>query len=744
MFQFFGQEPTHLNRLFGAVAFVSALLLFLVQPMAGKMILPRFGGTPAVWNTCLVFFQALLLVGYAYTHLACSLLRAKQQVVLHVAVLLTPLIVLPIAFSDTAVPPTQTDPTGWLLMQLLLSVGLPFFAVATTSPLIQMWLHQTDLPGARDPYFLYSISNAGSLAALLGYPILVEPWLPLDQQSFWWSVLYVMLVFMIAGSALPVWRSSLRSATLDAKDESRDEQEIQAISGLRRAHWVALALVPSSLMMGVTTHITTDLAAVPLLWVLPLSIYLLTFIFTFARKPVIPHEWILRLFHVSILPLAFMVYARFFDREWVAIPVQLCGFFVIAMMCHGELARSRPNAKFLTEFYLWVSVGGLLGGCINALAAPVIFNSVIEYPLMLVAACMIAPPLGTAINQPRIVIGDLWWPCLVAVIAACLIALMDSVRLPSQIEIVIKIGIPATICLCFRKRPLRFAVGFAVILMASAYHASQRQGRQIFADRGFFGVNRVTIDSTNHFHQLINGRTVHGRQIFIPDPINEPLSYYHTSGPLGDIFRSFESSSPNRPLAVVGLGIGATACYVAPEQSVTFFEIDPSVRDIAQDEDLFTHLRDCGGEYEIVMGDARIQLSRVANDSFGMIVIDAFSSDSIPTHLITREAVEMYMSKLHDDGLLVLHISNKYLRLQPLLASLARELELTAISRRDGISDDPERVRGKSSSHYVVLARRESDLGALTKDPNWRSLRGESSVRIWTDDYSNLLSLFAW
>ena len=732
-----------MTRLFGTTIFLSALLLFSVQPMVGKMVLPRFGGTPGVWNTCMVVYQALLLAGYAYSHFSCKWLGVQKQLLLHLAVLVIPLFALPIAFSQNVVASSSINPTGWLLVQLLAVVGLPFFSVATTSPLIQSWLHQSRFRNADDPYYLYAIGNAGSLLALLGYPLLVEPYLPLAQQSVVWSALYFILVILITTCGLSVWRSSQRTGDVVEEQKSNAEERREVITAGQRLRWLALALVPSSLMIGVTTHITTDIASIPLLWVLPLALYLLTFVLTFSRRTVIPHRWMIRLFHYIVLPLAFLVLAKFFHKEWLVILVHLTGFFVIAMVCHGELAHSRPDASNLTEFYLWVSFGGVLGGCINAIFAPMLFNSIAEYPLMLVFACLLAPSLQTSSGNRRIAFGDLGWPCLVAAMAAFLAWLMSTVRLGKELEVGIQIGVPAVMCLFFKNRPIRFTMGVVVILLASAHYAHGRQGQKVYAARGFFGVNRVTIDPRGQYHQLLNGRTFHGVQKMFPEPSNEPLSYYHRTGPLGDVFASLNDDQ-ERAIAVIGLGIGATASYVKPGQKVTFFEINPDVRDIAQNDSLFTHLRDCRGTYEIVIGDARIQLEQLKDRSFDILVIDAFSSDSIPAHLISIEAVQLYLQRLSEDGVLVVHISNKFLRLEPLLAQLAKQLDLVGISRRDPVYDDSEHVWGKSSSHYVVLARRESDLRSLTERADWERLKADSDIKVWTDDYSNLLSLFVW
>ena len=392
---------------FGLTLFVSSVLLFLVQPMVGKMILPSLGGTPAVWNTCMVFFQAALLGGYAYAHASVNWLGVRRQAALHLILLFIPLAVLPIVIGQDATPPTRGNPVFWLLGQLAWRVGLPFFVVSTSAPLLQRWFADTGHPAAKDPYFLYAASNLGSFLALLAYPLVVEPTLHLESQSVVWAGGYGALIGLILICAIVVWRSRSGGGTNPVGQDEALSGDLPATSAPtpgRRLRWVLLALVPSSLMLGVTTHVTTDLAPVPLLWIIPLALYLLTFVFVFARKPPISHALMLRVFPFAIVPAAILVVLVELPPvpDVVLVLVQLVTFFVAAMVCHGELVASRPAAGHLTEFYLWMSVGGVLGGLFNAVISPVLFNSLIEYPLMLVAACLALGVRGQGRGKPRV------------------------------------------------------------------------------------------------------------------------------------------------------------------------------------------------------------------------------------------------------------------------------------------------------------------------------------------------------
>ena len=458
---------------FSTTLFVSAFLLFSIQPMFAKMVLPLLGGTPAVWNTCIVFFQAALLAGYAYAHLATRWLPLRRQAVAHLALLFVPLLLLPVGVSRHWLPPTEANPIPSLLGLMVGTVGLPFFVVSATAPLLQKWFASTDHPSAGDPYFLYAASNLGSLLALLSYPVVVEPSLRLASQSRVWAFGYSALVVLIGCCVLIVWRSaSLPTRSGSQPTERPSPQPSPAadhrarVTLSRRAHWVLLAFVPSSLMLGVTTYLSTDIAAIPLLWVIPLALYLSTFILVFAKKVLLPHWLMVRLFPILILPVAISLLVHALQPIWLIISLHLVMFFVAAMVCHGELAADRPPTSVLTEYYLWMSFGGALGGLFNALIAPVIFSTAMEYPLAMILACLLRP--GSP-DEPKEGLShwlDYVMPVAFAFMVAGLFLAISVSAIPSLlVRQLFCLALPAILCYVFRHRPIRFGLCMGVFLL---------------------------------------------------------------------------------------------------------------------------------------------------------------------------------------------------------------------------------------------------------------------------------------
>lgn len=725
--------------------FLSASLLFVVQPMFARMVLPMLGGAPAVWNTAQVFYQAALLAGYAYAHLTTKWLGVRRQAIVHLVLLSVPLLLLPIGIPDGWTPPSDVSPIPWLLLSMLVSVGLPFFVVSTTSPLLQKWFAGTGHRSAADPYFLYAASNIGSMLALLGYPFLIEPRLGIVNQSWLWAIGYAVLVVMMLCCAVVLWRAprtaNRSEATEPAQGSSVVEARMERVTNRRRLRWVLLAFVPSSLMLSVTTYLSTDIAAIPLLWVIPLALYLLTFILVFASKPPLPHWMMVRALPIVLLPLVIVMAARATQPIVILIPVHLLTFFVATMVCHGEIARDRPSTHYLTEFYLWMSFGGALGGIFNALIAPQIFTSVAEYPLMLVLACLLMPR-ASALPTRRTKLLDLGMPGVLAAVVVVLIMIAQAGEFASTMQgFGLMFGIPAFVCFSFSRRPLRFALGVGVILLLSRFYIGA-EGQVLYAERSFFGVSRVGLGQQSGYHLLMQGSTLHGLQSLDPARSREPLSYYYKTGPLGQVFETFNPSNPDASIGVVGLGTGAIACYSTPGQQVTFFEIDPVVEEIARDPRYFTFLRDCGQRTNIVLGDARLSLE-ATDQQFDMLILDAYSSDSIPMHLVTREALKLYADRLAPNGRLVFHISNRHLDLDPVLGNLAQDAGLFGIVRNDDASAE-EAERGKSGSQWVVLARSSEDLGTLVTDQRWKPLRTDAQQPVWTDQFGSILSAFRW
>ena len=729
--------------LFALTLFVGATLLFSIQPMIAKMILPLLGGSPSVWSICMMFFQAALLAGYAYAHATTAWLGVRRQAVVHAALLLLPLGMLPLGLAhgfERSLPGLD-NPTIWLLGVLILGVGLPFFVVATTAPLLQRWFADLGHPSAHDPYFLYGASNLGSLLILLSYPLVIEPNWRLAEQSAVWSVGYGVLVLLTWACAWTLWRrpTPVLPRAVAERDQAGDSPSHWR-AGNRWTGWVALAFVPSSLMLGVTTYLSTDVAAVPLLWIVPLALYLLTFILAFARKPIIPHLWTVRVLPVFGVMLAFIL-GFGLVKPWL-IPVHLLAFFVAALFCHGELARRRPPTRDLTSFYLAIAVGGALGGIFNSLVAPLVFDRVTEYPLALVLACLALSGTSLASRSPREVAAELVLPLilflLVAALATDFLHLFDT--LLGALGVFMASGLSALVCLASARRPLRFALGLGAVLAASGLTAGV-EGRVLHQERSFFGVLRVTHASQPNTHRLFHGHTLHGEQYLEAARRLEPTSYYFPSGPVGQLFEAFHQGAARHSVAVCGLGAGALTCYARPLERWTIYEIDPAVVRLARDSRYFTFLRDCRAQsVSIVLGDARLRLGDAPAHEYGLIILDAFSSDAVPVHLLTREALRLYRGKLARGGLIAFNISTRYLDLDPVLASLARDAELVYRIRFDLEPSPDEKRIGKQPTIWAVMAACEADLGLLVDDLRWRLARPSKRIGdVWADDFSNVI-----
>ena len=757
---------------FAITLFVSATLLFLVQPMFARMVLPQLGGSPAVWNTCMVFYQGSLLAGYVYAHLSIRWLGVRHQAALHLAILCLPWLVLPISTAAMGTPPVDGNPTLWLLAVMFVSVGLPFFVVSASAPMLQAWFADTGDRAARDPYFLYAASNLGSMIALLGYPLVVEPAMSLAWQSTVWAAGYGLLAALILGSAVLLWRSPggvsaavasqlpaervQKSGRKRSRRRKRSKQtkapEPVEKPALRadvtwplRMRWLVLSFAPSSLLLGVTAHISTDIAAVPLLWVIPLALYLLTFVLVFARRSLLPHAWMVRVQPPLVLLLAVLFFhSLMVNVPWLWLLLHLATFFVTAMVCHGELAQSRPDPEHLTEFYLWISVGGVLGGAFNALVAPGLFTLIVEYPVVIVLACMLRPAPAAADHPSRAQIFDFALPAVVLLVFGGILLgreITNYYILPGFTATTLAAA--AIVAFFFRTRPLRFALGTGAILLLGGLQFGH-SSYVMAAQRNFFGVVSVEDIPTAGAHKMFHGSTNHGLQWVDDEHSGEPLTYYHRNGPLGQVFDTLNSSDAPRQIGITGLGAGSAAAYGKSGWRITYYEINPAVVRFARDPNYFTFLADSKAEIDVVLGDARITMAEAPNDHFDLLILDAFSSDSIPVHLLTREAVELYLDKLSDGGMLAFHISNRYLNLEPVLGNIAAELGLTCRINRDLNVPQAELDLGRTPSIWVVMSRRPEDLGKLSSHPNWRPVHADPDAPLWTDDYSNIISIFTW
>jgi len=730
---------------FSAALFLCAALLFLVQPMFARMALPLLGGSGAVWTTCIAFFQAALLGGYAYAHASAKWLGKGAQIAVHVAVLLAALAMLPVHVPRGWTPPPEPEPMGWLLGLLVVAVGLPFFALSATSPLLQSWFARSAHPSSHDPYFLYAASNFGSLLGLLSYPFLVEPWLRLSEQGRLWAWGFGALILLVAGCVVLVGGGPQETAGEHSPAEPANSggallRPDSPTLG-RQLRWAALAFVPSSLMLGVTTELTTDVPPIPLFWVIPLALYLLSFVLVFARRPVLSHEWLRRRLPLLILAAAIPIVLKGVLPLGALLIIDLLALFAVAMVCHGEVAHSRPAARHLTGLYLWIAVGGVLGGIFNALLAPLIFHTVMEFPIALVLAAVLCSPGEGGEQSARARRLDYLLPAALG--AAVIVAIFEMPALgvePGRLFNLVIFGPAMIICLRFGARPRRFALGVAALIVASQFYSGPF-GHVLLTERSFFGVYHVSDDVENHYRVLFHGSTAHGVQSLDPAQACDPRAYYSRHGPIGGVFAAFQASPVEDRVAVIGLGAGAMACYHQPHQSMTFYEIDPTVVRIAQDRGLFTYLTDCGPPVRVVVGDARLRLRDAPGNSYGIIVLDAFSGDSIPTHLLTRQAVALYLSKLAPQGLLAFHISNRYLDLHGVLGGLAGDAGLAALVNDDDELSAEDRREGIFASNWVVMARHRSDLEPLAHDGGWTDLPPEPGARVWTDDYSSIVTL---
>jgi hypothetical protein len=724
-----------LSVLFAVTSFLSSALVFIVEPMFAKMVLPLLGGTPAVWNTCLVFFQAALLAGYGYAHLTTTRLTIRQQAALHGALLVLAAAMLPVALPAGWTPPVDTTPIPWLVLVLTVGLGAPFLMVSATAPLLQKWFAGTDHPAAHDPYFLYSASNVGSILALLSYPLLIEPSWPLPQQASMWSVGYAVFgMLTIACAGLSVRRAAVRH---EAAPHTAPATRVDGPTWWTRAEWVARSFVPSSLLLGVTTYLSTDIAAVPLLWTVPLTLYLLSFVFAFTPSPLVPPRLAARALPLLVSALALFMAAGVGGPIRLLIPLHLLTFFVCALQLHTALAERRPATSHLTEFYLWLAVGGVLGGSFNTFIAPVVFTGIVEYPIALVAACMLQA-WRPEVADRRFRTGDVVLPLAVGLVTA-LLAYGLAARVMHLSMLVGLLAPIALWCFSFSARPVRFGLGLGMMLLAVGMWQPDARGL-LAADRTFFGVLRVRADASGSQHVLMHGNTIHGEQSLDPMLGREPRTYYHRSGPIGQVIQAWAAKLRGGRIGVVGLGAGSLAAYVQPGQRWTFYEIDPGVVRIARDPSLFTYLRDCGAACDIVLGDARLSLANGDPPTYGLLVLDAFSSDAIPVHLMTREALDLYLRRLDADGLLAFHISNRHLDLQPVLAALAAERGLVALVRRDSRTTEASE-RGQFPSEWLVMARRRESFASLASDPRWETPPVPAGTRIWADDYSDILAV---
>jgi hypothetical protein len=739
-------EPTDrvIPALFALAIFTSAALVFVVQPMVTKLVLPMLGGSPAVWNTAMVFFQAALLAGYAYAHVLQRLSSMRAQMAVHLALLLLAALFLPLRINGLLGDPSPEAPIGWLLATLALSVGAPFAVLSATAPLLQAWYARVRAGHAdgKNPYVLYAASNLGSFLALLAYPVLIEPLATLSGQRAGWSGGYAAFMLMVVALAAVAWRRGHVGVT------NVEPLPVSApIAWREKAVLVLLAAAPSSLMLGVTTHLSTDVASAPFLWVAPLALYLLTFVIAFQTRPLIPLP--ITLVISAALGLVCIGFTAFRTGAWpMMFGLHLATFFFLALMCHQRLAARRPAPDRLTEFYLLMSLGGVVGGAFTALLAPVIFDMVWEYPLVLVLIGLARPLDRSPIRNWEV------YAFVVAVLVCGLPPLLSasfqadwdfawwfsrnvSGDMPRLTQLILTIAMVAGFLL--RNRTPAFVVIAALIALSTQYIA--RGYDAAFTDRSFFGVLKVGLTQDprlgGEVHLLMHGTTLHGAQPRNPAFACMPTVYYAPSTPIGQATQTLQLRSPGLNIGVVGQGSGAMAGYKRAEDRMTFFEIDPMVDRLSRDPRWFTFISDCAdGPIRTVLGDARLTMAREPAGTYDLLIIDAFSSDAVPTHLLTVEAIEGYLKLLKPDGVVLLHLSNRNLDITLPAAAAAQALSAPNLHQVYAEREDrPEMA--EASTEALILSPTEAGMAEFRGQPQWQTL-ADTEVRPWTDDYVNL------
>jgi hypothetical protein len=759
-----------------ATTFLSALLLFSIQPMFAKMVLPVLGGSPSVWAVAVFFFQAALLVGYCYAHLLIAKAPAAYTGVVHLGLCLIAFLALPISLPAAWGEPPPGEPYMWQLGLFTIAIGLPFVAVSANAPLLQAWFARTGHPQGHDPYFLYAASNLGSLIALLGYPFVLEPAFGLRALSGFWTIGYALLVASLGAAFFLMMRFAGTREPLPAA--VREDGEGGKPAWTDRLGWVGLALVPSALLTAFTAHVTTDVASAPLLWVLPLSLYLLTFVLVFRDRLLIPRQLLLLLHLASVIVALLVLSQTRYDNWFYTSTTGVAVFFTSAMVAHRTLYENRPAARHLTEFYLWMALGGALGGLSAALVAPKIFSEVFEYPLLL-ALSMACRPGAISADALRRTYGSLSdfvyrftrlrlpgsgpsldeegeqeFLVLWLIVAGGILTIYWVPWLFAKFDwsvgewgiTAVVAAVLAAMVVAFIGRPTRQLV--ATLFMCAAIVMLPSGVRRGEAQRSYFGVYRVQTSTDGRYHILIHGTTLHGAQRVRDEDgraIDDttPATYYHPGSPIANTIAKVRervaAQGRKGRYGVTGLGTGSMACHSKDGESWRFFEIDPVVVGIASDPRYFSFLTKCQPQPDIVLGDARLTMAKEADESFDFIIMDAFTSDAVPMHLLTAEAIKLYLDKLRPDGIALLHISNRYLDLDSMLGATIK-----LVPGAHGILVSDETADGtyaQSTSTVALFAKSKEALEPFRSLQEVSELE-DRGLRAWTDDYSDILGPF--
>jgi len=717
-----------------AAIFLSAALLFAVQPMFTKMVLPRLGGAPQVWSVAMVFFQAALLAGYGFAHLLTRYVPGRKSLFIQLGVMVAACLTLPLSIASGWGKPPAVGEAFWLLGLFTVSIGLPFFALAANSPLLQAWFARSDHPAAKDPYFLYAASNIGSFLALLSYPLIIEPLIRLYDQTWLWTIGFYILILLIAGSGYFLWRSLDQAPATATAAESK--ADAPAPTWRNTLSWIGLAAVPSGLLVAVTAHISTDVAAVPLLWVVPLALYLLTFVIVFSRRPIIPHNFMVAIQPIFIIALAAVMIFEPVKTIVYVIAVHIGIFFVLTLVCHGELAQRRPAPQHLTAFYMWMSAGGMVGGIAAGLVSPYVFNWIAEYPILIALAVLCRPGLALPKSYAEQIIffGALG----VAVLA---LVLFRAFEVDIDIDVfnwVIAALLIVTVL--FWRDPLPFAAIVAFVLMAHHFVIESGGSRTV---RSFFGVHKISESSDGRFRLLSHGTTLHGGQRIRDFDGNritgrpEPIMYYYDGSAMAQILDAARARKKPIQYAVIGLGTGTLACRAEPGDTVHYYEIDPAIIRISTDPSNFSFLTECR-PVSITVGDARLTLAEAPDASYDVIIVDAFSSDAIPIHLLTREAMAIYRQKLVPEGIVAIHVSNRHLELASVVAGIANANGMVSRVNEgaDVTENDAEYI---FLGTVVVAAVKDESFGPIAKSEHWELQKPDPKQWVWTDDYSNII-----
>lgn len=829
---------------FTLATFLSALLLFSIQPMFAKMVLPVLGGSPSVWAVAMFFFQAALLIGYCYAHALITFVPTRVSGFIHLGLCLLAFVALPIQIPQWfGEPPSTGEPYLWQIGLFAVAVGLPFVAVAANAPLFQAWFSGTGHKHAADPYFLYAASNLGSLIALLAYPFVLEPAYGVSALARYWAVGFGLLVVTIAFLFWLVTSARAHDPALARASATAPESPALRPTWAKRLAWVGLAFVPSALLTAFTTHVTTDVASAPLLWVLPLALYLLTFVLVFRERmiafpalavlvggiaaglfyalsdrlgitftfetailsaasgallfaiayvalPLTSMQWLLGV-HVVAVVAALLTMAQTRNEGWfVTAPVGVLVFFTSAMVAHRTLYEARPAPRHLTEFYLWMSLGGALGGLAAALLAPRVFPEVYEYPILLALSMACRPGAlsldGLVPFERKKLIESvlvlwilfaiaaliwLWGPWLIENVGA------PGSYLPSTSTITSKaalwftwpltqvgralnwlfslglaglmVGLMGLLLLAVPRHPLgQFLLAAGMVAIMLTNETSVHRGN---AQRSYFGIYRVQLQTSadGQWNTLVHGTTLHGAQR-VRDEKGEsiadttPSTYYYPESPMAktvDTMRELVTAAGRKPrVGVIGLGSGSLACHAQEGERWTFFEIDPVMIDLSTKSEMFTYMENCQPNADIVIGDARLTLNKQPNGSFDLIIVDAFSSDAVPVHLMTAEALKMYLDKLKPEGVALLHISNRYLDLDAVLSATAPTVPgLHGLIVSDEAADPTTYAQ---SSSTVALFARSAEILDKYRGTGTPAELDAGKLRAWTDDYSDILGPF--